>query len=207
MNKNKKLIIVSLIIIGVLLTTIGEYINIQRKNTKTNENNSTIEETNKEDDSVLSPIEKVKINNFIDIAIAYGSAGQTLWIADGLICNGIESSKITNGEYYIEINTSGTKLDPATNTFTTEKITVPQLIEIQDAGRSPWDKREIIGYIKINVTANKPTFSIKLTDDIHYILDNKKYNSLNSEDVKKDSKVKYSDALIDSTAIKCIENY
>lgn len=82
------------------------------------------------------------------------------------------------------------------------------MIEIQDAGRSPWDKREIIGYIKINVTANNPTFSIKLTDDIHYILDkNKKYNSLNSKDVKTDSKVKYSDALIDSTAIKCIENY
>lgn len=208
MNKNKKLIIVLLIIIGILLTTIGGYINTQRKNTVENENNSTTEETSKEDDSVLKPIEEVRIDQFVNIAKTYGNAGKTLWAADGLTCNGTVSSEITDGEYYIEINTVGTKLDPATNTFSTnEVITVPELINVKDAGRSPWDKREIVGYVKINVTKNKPIFSVKITDDTHYILDNKEYLSLNSEDVKTDSNVKYKDALIDSTAIKCIENY
>lgn len=208
MNKNKKLISVLLIIIGILLTTIGGYINTQRKNTVKNENNSTTEETSKEDDSVLKPIEEVRIDNFVNIAKTYGNAGKTLWVADGLTCNGTVSSEITDGEYYIEINTAGTKLDPATNTFSTnEVITVPELISEKDAGRSPWDKREIVGYVKINVAAGKTIFSVKITDDIHYILDNKEYLSLNSEDVKTDSIVKYKDALIDSTAIKCIENY
>lgn len=208
MNKNKKLIIVLLIIIGILLTTIGGYINTQRKNTVENENNSTTEETSKEDDSVLKPIEEVRIDQFVNIAKTYGNAGKTLWAADGLTCNGTVSSEITDGEYYIEINTAETKLDPETNTFSTnEAITVPELINVKDAGKSPWNKREIVGYVKINVTASKPIFSVKITDDIHYILDNKEYLSLNSEDVKTDSNVKYKDALIDSTAIKCIENY
>lgn len=204
MNKNKKLIIVLLIIIGILLTTIGGYINTQGKNTVKNENNNTTEE----DDSISKPIEEVRIDNFANIAKTYGNAGRTLWAADGLTCNGTVSSEITDGEYYIEINTAETKLDPETNTFSTnEAITVPELINVKDAGKSPWNKREIVGYVKINVTASKPIFSVKITDDIHYILDNKEYLSLNSEDVKIDSNVKYKDALIDSTAIKCIENY
>lgn len=204
----KKLLAIILIIIGILIISISGYTIIQRKNTVENENNSTTEETSKEDDSVLKPIEEVRIDHFVNIAKTYGNAGKTLWAADGLTCNGTVSSEITDGEYYIEINTVGTKLDPATNTFSTnEVITVPELINVKDAGRSPWDKREIVGYVKINITGNKPIFSVKITDDIHYILDNKEYLSLNSEDVKTDSNVKYKDALIDSTAIKCIENY
>lgn len=172
---------------------------IQVKNTVKNENNNTTEE----DDSILKPIEEVRIDNFVNIAKTYGNAGRTLWTADGLTCNGTVSSEITDGEYYIEINTAETK-DPETNTFSTnEAITVPELINVKDAGKSPWNKREIVGYVKINVTASKPIFSVKITDDIHYILDNKEYLSLNSED----SIVKYKDALIDYTAIKCIENY
>lgn len=148
---------------------------IQVKNTVKNENNNTTEE----DDSILKPIEEVRIDNFVNIAKTYGNAGRTLWTADGLTCNGTVSSEITDGEYYIEINTAETKLDPETNTFSTNEA----------------------------ITGNNPIFSIKITDDIHYILDNKEYLSLNSEDVKTDSIVKYKDALIDSTAIKCIENY
>ena len=200
----KKLLAIILIIIGIIIISISGYTIIQGKNTVKNENNNTTEE----DDSILKPIEKVKIDNFVNIAKTYGNAGRTLWAADGLTCNGTVSSEITDGEYYIEINTAETKLDPATNTFSTnEAITVPELINVKDAGKSPWNKREIVGYVKINITGNKPIFSVKITDDIHYILDNKEYLSLNSEDVKTDSNVKYKDALIDSTAIKCIENY
>lgn len=200
----KKLLAIMLIIIGIIIISIAGYINTQGKNTVKNENNNTTEE----DDSISKPIEEVRIDNFVNIAKTYGNAGKTLWVADGLICNGTVSSEITDGEYYIEINTVGTKLDPETNTFSTnEAITVPELINVKDAGKSPWNKREIVGYVKINVTASKPIFSVKITDDIHYILDNKEYLSLNSEDVKTDSNVKYKDALIDSTAIKCIENY
>ena len=200
----KKLLAIILIIIGILIISISGYTIIQGKNTVKNENNNTTEE----DDSILKPIEEVRIDNFVNIAKTYGNAGRTLWAADGLTCNGTVSSEITDGEYYIEINTAETKLDPETNTFSTnEAITVPELINVKDAGKSPWNKREIVGYVKINITGNKPIFSVKITDDIHYILDNKEYLSLNSEDVKTDSNVKYKDALIDSTAIKCIENY
>lgn len=200
----KKLLAIILIIIGILIISISGYTIIQGKNTVKNENNNTTEE----DDSILKPIEEVRIDNFVNIAKTYGNAGRTLWASDGLTCNGTVSSEITDGEYYIEINTAETKLDPETNTFSTnEAITVPELINVKDAGKSPWNKREIVGYVKINITGNKPIFSVKITDDIHYILDNKEYLSLNSEDVKIDSNVKYKDALIDSTAIKCIENY
>ena len=164
-----------LIIIGIIIISISGYAIIQGKNTVKNENNNTTEE----DDSILKPIEEVRIDNFVNIAKTYGNAGRTLWTADGLTCNGTVSSEITDGEYYIEINTAETKLDPETNTFSTNEA----------------------------ITGNNPIFSIKITDDIHYILDNKEYLSLNSEDVKTDSIVKYKDALIDSTAIKCIENY
>ncbi len=143
---------------------------IQVKNTVKNENNNTTEE----DNSVLKPIEEARIDTFVQVAEEYGNAGRTLWAADGLTCNGTISSEITDGEYYIEINTAETK-DPETNTFSTNEA----------------------------ITGNKPIFSVKITDDIHYILDNKEYLSLNSED----SIVKYKDALIDYTAIKCIENY
>lgn len=200
----KKLLAIILIIIGILIISIAGYAIIQGKNTVKNENNNTTEE----DDSILKPIEEARIDTFVQVAKQYGNAGKTLWAADGLTCNGTVSSEITDGEYYIEINTAKTKLDPETNTFSTnEAITVPELINVKDAGKSPWNKREIVGYVKINVTASKPIFSVKITDDIHYILDNKEYLSLNSEDVKTDSNVKYKDALIDSTAIKCIENY
>lgn len=200
----KKLLAIILIIIGILIISISGYAIIQGKNTVKNENNNTTEE----DDSILKPIEEARIDTFVQVAKQYGNAGKTLWAADGLTCNGTVSSEITDGEYYIEINTAETKLDTETNTFSTNAaITVPELINVKDAGKSPWNKREIVGYVKINVTASKPIFSVKITDDIHYILDNKEYLSLNSEDVKTDSNVKYKDALIDSTAIKCIENY
>lgn len=200
----KKLLAIILIITGIIIISISGYTIIQGKNTVKNENNNTTEE----DDSILKPIEEARIDTFVQVAKQYGNAGKTLWAADGLTCNGTVSSEITDGEYYIEINTAETKLDPETNTFSTnEAITVPELINVKDAGKSPWNKREIVGYVKINITASKPIFSVKITDDIHYILDNKEYLSLNSEDVKTDSNVKYKDALIDSTAIKCIENY
>ena len=141
MNKNKKLIIVLLIIIGILLTTIGGYINTQGKNTVKNENNNTTEE----DDSISKPIEEVRIDNFANIAKTYGNAGRTLWAADGLTCNGTVSSEITDEEYYIEINTAETELDPENNTFYTNEA----------------------------ITGNKPIFSVKITDDIHYILETK----------------------------------
>lgn len=79
---------------------------IQVKNTVKNENNNTTEE----DDSVLKPIEEARIDTFVQVAEEYGNAGRTLWAADGLTCNGTVSSEITDGEYYIEINTAETNL-------------------------------------------------------------------------------------------------
>ena len=166
----KKLLAIMLIIIGIIIISISGYAIIQGKNTVKNENNNTTEE----DDSVLKPIEEARIDTFVQVAKEYGNAGRTLWAADSLTCNGTISSEITDGEYYIEINTVETKLDPETNTFSTnEAITVPELINVKDAGKSPWNKRQIVGYVKINDTASKPIFSVKITDDIHYILETK----------------------------------
>lgn len=102
----KKLLAIILIIIGILIISISGYTIIQGKNTVKNENNNTTEE----DDSILKPIEEVRIDNFVNIAKTYGNAGRTLWASDGLTCNGTVSSEINDGEYYIEINTAETNL-------------------------------------------------------------------------------------------------
>ena len=95
-----------LIIIGTLIISISGYTIIQVKNTVKNENNNTTEK----DDSVLKPIEEARIDTFVQVAKEYWNAGRTLWTADSLTCNGTVSSEITDGEYYIEINTAETNL-------------------------------------------------------------------------------------------------
>ena len=84
----KKLLAIMLIIIGIIIISISGYAIIQGKNTVKNENNNTTEE----DDSILKPIEEVRIDNFVNIAKTYGNAGRTLWASDGLTCNGTVSS-------------------------------------------------------------------------------------------------------------------
>lgn len=203
MNKNRKAITISLIIIGIILIIIGGYINNSKEKINTTENNK------EEIKSELKPIEEVRKDTFINLAKSYTDSAITLWYTDSLTCNNAISSLTNDGEYYIEINSSNMKLDISTNTLSNIKLTdIPILLE--HGGKSPWNNREILGYIKIKVETieNKKTttFFIKITDDIHYIIDDTEYILLDSNDVKTDSKIKYKDVLIDSSAIKCIES-
>ena len=57
--------------------------------------------------SVTRTIENSRKDTFVDIAKSYGNAVRTLWTSDNLTCEGIVSSAVDDGDYYILINTKG----------------------------------------------------------------------------------------------------
>ena len=56
--------------------------------------------------SVTRTIENSRKDSFVDIAKSYANAVRTLWTADGLSCEGIVSSAVDDGNYYILINST-----------------------------------------------------------------------------------------------------
>ena len=150
--------------------------------------------------SVTRTIENSRKDTFVDIAKSYGNAVRTLWTSDNLICNGVVSSAVDDGDYYILINSkSGAK------------ESLPTLVD--QGGKSSWGNRDVNGYVRVNVSttpgedANSDgiyeveprrvtKFYVALSDGTHGLVDDdtlmmdelKRGNvvmSLSSEQVKK----------------------
>lgn len=84
-------------------------------------------------------IENSRKDTFVDTAKKYADGARTMWLADNLSCNGIVSSALGPGHYYIEIDSSSES--------------VPRILE--SGGKSSWGNRDIKGYVKVIVIDNK----------------------------------------------------
>ena len=88
--------------------------------------------------SVTRTIENSRKDTFIDIAKSYGNAARTLWTSDNLICNGVVSSAVDDGDYYILINSKEGA-----------KESLPVLVD--QGGKSSWGNRDVNGYVRVNI--------------------------------------------------------
>ena len=99
--------------------------------------------------SVTRTIENSRKDTFVDIAKSYGNAVRTLWTSDNLTCEGIVSSAVDDGDYYILINTKEGA-----------KESLPVLID--QGGKSSWGNRDVNGYVRVNIST---TLGVKDTED------------------------------------------
>ena len=126
--------------------------------------------------SVTRTIENSRKDTFVDIAKSYGNAARTLWTSDNLTCNGVVSSAVDDGDYYILINSKEGA-----------KESLPVLVD--QGGKSSWGNRDVNGYVRVNIstTPGEDTdgdgeldiepkrltkFYVSLSDGTHGILDN-----------------------------------
>ena len=125
--------------------------------------------------SVTRTIENSRKDTFIDIAKSYGNAARTLWTSDNLTCDGVVSSAVDDGDYYILINSKEGA-----------KESLPVLVD--QGGKSSWGNRDVNGYVRVNIstTPGEDTdgdgeldiepkrltkFYVSLSDGTHGILD------------------------------------
>ncbi len=105
--------------------------------------------------TISRTIENSRKDTFINMVKNYVSSAKTMWAGDNLICDGVVSSAVPLGVYYIEVNTMSDS--------------VPVLLE--QGGKSPWGNRDIVGFIVIGIKdkAGKKiiTFHPVLVDGIH----------------------------------------
>ena len=89
--------------------------------------------------SVTRTIENSRKDTFVDIAKSYANAARSMWTTDNFTCNGVVSSAVDDGDYYILINSkSGAK------------ETLPTLVD--QGGQSSWGNRDVNGYVRVNVS-------------------------------------------------------
>ena len=89
--------------------------------------------------SVTRTIENSRKDTFVDIAKSYGNAVRTLWTSDNLTCNGVVSSAVDDGDYYILINSKEGA-----------KESLPALVD--QGGKSSWGNRDVNGYVRVNIS-------------------------------------------------------
>ena len=99
--------------------------------------------------SVTRTIENSRKDTFVDIAKSYGNAVRTLWTSDNLTCEGVVSSAVDDGDYYILINTKEGA-----------KESLPVLLD--QGGKSSWGNRDVNGYVRVNIST---TLGVKDTED------------------------------------------
>ena len=105
--------------------------------------------------TISRTIENSRKDTFIDMVKNYSSAARTMWTGDNLMCDGVVSSAVPLGVYYIEINTMSDS--------------VPVLLE--QGGKSPWGNRDVLGVIAVGVrdrnNSRHVSFYPAITDGVH----------------------------------------
>ena len=117
--------------------------------------------------AVSRVIENSRKDAFVDIAKSYANAVITAWTSENLTCEGIVSSAVDDGDYYILINTKEVA-----------SSALPVLLE--QGGKSSWGNRDVNGYVRVHVETvtdsngdSKRTtkFYVGLSDGTHGIID------------------------------------
>lgn len=199
-KNNKKLII--LIIIILIIAIIGLVLflnkdkflnqtsndkNNQTENTNNNSDNNTSNDTNNNSNNNLEnnqQTDDILKDAFINTAKLYANATKTLWSADAISCNNINSSGVDDGDYYIMIDTRNGA-----------KENLPLLLE--QGGKSSWNESDVQGYVRINIETidnNRISkFYVSLTDGIHTISDD---NTLTSDEIQNENIIMTTDTTL-----------
>lgn len=127
--------------------------------------------------AITRTIENSRKDTFVDIAKSYANAVKTLWVADGLTCEGVVSSAVDDGDYYILINT-----------HTNAKEKLPILLD--QGGKSSWGNRDVNGFVRVHVGTiiengiqkRTTSFHVALSDGTHGLFDD---NLLTSDEIKR----------------------
>ena len=136
--------------------------------------------------SVTRTIENSRKDSFVDIAKSYANAARNMWTTDNLTCNGVVSSAVDDGDYYILINSKETAKD-----------SLPTLVD--QGGKLSWGNRDVNGYIRVNVSTtagvdsnNDGTYEVEprrvakfyvaLSDGTHGLVDD---NTLTTDELKR----------------------
>ena len=167
--------------------------------------------------SVTRTIENSRKDSFVDIAKSYGNSARTLWTSDNLTCNGVVSSAVDDGDYYILINSKETAKD-----------SLPVLVD--QGGKSSWGNRDVNGYIRVNISTtagidsnNDGTYEVEprrvtkfyvaLSDGTHGLIDD---DTLTMDELKRgnvvmtlsDEQIKTTELTEDDGRLNCSEtNY
>ena len=162
--------------------------------------------------SVTRTIENSRKDTFVDIAKSYGNAVRTLWTSDNLTCNGVVSSAVDDGDYYILINSKEGA-----------KESLPVLVD--QGGKSSWGNRDVNGYVRVNISTTPGVdddgdgvfekepkritkFYVALSDGTHGLIDD---NSLTMDELKRgnvnmtlsDSDLKKVELTVDDGRLDC----
>ena len=90
-------------------------------------------------------IENSRKDTFLSTAKEYTNAVRNMWASDSLSCNGVSSSAVANGTYYVQIGS---------------KDNLNNLLE--SGGKSSWGNAEVTGYVKVVVNnTSKKNISVK----------------------------------------------
>ena len=89
--------------------------------------------------AITRTIENSRKDTFVDIAKSYANAARNMWTTDNLTCNGVVSSAVDDGDYYILINSKEGA-----------KETLPVLVE--QGSKSSWGNRDVNGYVRVNIS-------------------------------------------------------
>lgn len=143
--------------------------------------------------SITRAIENSRKDTFIDIAKSYANAVKTLWVADELTCEGVLSSAVDDGDYYVLINT-----------HENAKENLPILLD--QGGKSSWGNRDVNGFVRVHVATvidngiqrRTTSFHVALSDGTHGLLDN---NKLTSDKLKRENV----DMALDADKLKKVE--
>lgn len=117
--------------------------------------------------SISRVIENSRKDAFVDIAKSYANAVITAWTSENLTCEGIVSSAVDDGDYYILINTK-------------EAASSALQVLLEQGGKSSWGNRDVNGYVRVHVETvtdsngdSKRTtkFYVGLSDGTHGIID------------------------------------
>lgn len=113
--------------------------------------------------SVSRVIENTRRDNFLDTAKQYANGVKTMWISDSLQCGSNVASAVTDGAYYVPI-------DSANVGKTVSGVNYPTILE--QGGKSSWGSKEVQGYVLVVVsgaaTGNaKTSYHVYLSDGTH----------------------------------------
>lgn len=141
--------------------------------------------------SMTRYIENSRKDTFLNTAKEYASATSNMWSSDSFSCNGVNSSSVDAGSYYISVGL-------ANSTELLEK-----------GGKSPWGNQAITGYIKITVQANSTG---RLTTKYFVNLADSKGHGINDDKIEATNLVRGNvkttaaiQATIPTGSITCVE--
>ncbi len=140
--------------------------------------------------STVSVIDNSRKDLFGDVAKSYINEVKNSLSTDEIICspNASEDASnqfvkaTSNGDYYIFISSSNDTITSKFSSFDSSissKATEQTAKLLEFGGKSPWENKDVYGYVHFNIENNQKTYYIALADvDGHGIQNEVKYENI-----------------------------